>query len=192
MIDFSRLFIAICFLVFLVVWVATAFSTKRTVERAGFPWLAVAVFIAIGMFAAHVRHMNVDSADAGAGLLWHPTPLLAIIGDLLALAGLEIMLWARFTLGRNWSALAVLKENHELIESGPYAYVRHPIYSGALLLVLGATIVFGRQASLEILVIVIVAFLFKSRQEEALLTKHFPEAYPEYKKRVRAFIPFLY
>ena len=88
--------------------------------------------------------------------------------------------------------MAVLKENHELIERGPYAYVRHPIYSGALLLVLGSAVLFGRLVNFEILGLLLIAFVFKSQQEEALLTKRFPEAYPEYKTRVKAFIPSVF
>jgi protein-S-isoprenylcysteine O-methyltransferase Ste14 len=190
MIDFSRQFVVACFLVFIAVWIVTAFSAKRTVERAGFPWVGVAVVAGFVVFAIH--RLNIGRAQAGGGIIWDSAPLPALIGDALTLAGLLIMLWARFTLGGNWSAQVEFKENHELIERGPYAYVRHPIYSGAVLMVLGAAILSGRIVPFEVLVLLVIAFVFKSGQEEALLTKHFPEAYPKYKARVKAFIPSVF
>ena len=188
MIEFSRLFVATCFLVFIVVWTVTAFSTKRTVERGRGTWARVVVFAVVLLFALRLH----DGAPFGGEILWYPTPFLAVIADFITLAGLVTMLWARFTLGRNWSAVVVLKENHELIERGPYAYVRHPIYSGALLMLLGAAILSGRASVFGTLVIIAVTFAFKARQEEELLTKHFPEAYPDYKARVQAFIPSVF
>jgi protein-S-isoprenylcysteine O-methyltransferase Ste14 len=125
-------------------------------------------------------------------ILWRRTLWTGLLADAIVLAGLAVSLWARTTLGGNWSASVTFKENHELIERGLYRYVRHPIYSGLLLMVLGAAILFGRLFGFIALVIVFLGFWFKSRQEERLLTRHFPEAYPSYKSRVRALIPFVF
>src|SRR5438552_12237316 len=99
------------------------------------------------------------------GLLWQRTLLTGLVGDALALAGLALMLWARVTLGRNWSGGVVLKEDHELIQRGPYAYVRHPIYSGVFLLMLGFAVLKGRISTFGVVLMVIVLLLFKASQE---------------------------
>lgn len=86
----------------------------------------------------------------------------------------------------------VFKEHHELIGRGPYRYVRHPIYTGVLLMLLGTVILFGRSMGLILWGVSVAGFRVKARQEERLLTKHFPTAYPRYRARVRAaLIPFV-
>jgi protein-S-isoprenylcysteine O-methyltransferase Ste14 len=188
MIAFSRDLIFACFAIFILFWIATAFSTKRTVERAKIPVAAALLllpFIAIEMWFFGPRLMG-----SGA-TLWNPTPISAAIADVLALAGLAIMLWARVTLGRNWSGGVVLKEDHELIQRGPYAYVRHPIYSGVFLLMLGFAVLKGRLSTFGVVFMVIVLLWLKATQEEKLLISHFPTEYPAYRKRVKALIPFI-
>jgi protein-S-isoprenylcysteine O-methyltransferase Ste14 len=101
------------------------------------------------------------------------------------------MLWARFTLGRNWSADVVLKQDHELIVRGPYRYVRHPIYSGGLLMMMGWAVWSGHFVSWISLVVVLVILWLKASAEEKLMTEHFGSAYREYKKRVKALIPYV-
>jgi protein-S-isoprenylcysteine O-methyltransferase Ste14 len=188
MIGFSRDLIYACFAIFILFWIATAFSTKRTVERAKIPLAAVLLllpFIVIEMWFFGPR-------VAGSGAtLWNPTPASAAIADVLALAGLATMLWARVTLGRNWSGGVVLKEDHELIQRGPYAYVRHPIYSGVFLLILGFAVLQGKLSTFGVVLMVIVLLWFKASQEEKLLVSHFPAEYPAYRKRVKALIPFI-
>ena len=120
------------------------------------------------------------------------TLALRITGDVTVLIGLIIALWARTVLGGNWSASVTFKENHELIERGPYRFVRHPIYTGILLMILGTAIISGRAWPFLILIIGFLVYWQRMRQEEALLTRHFPEAYPDYKSRTKAIIPFLF
>jgi protein-S-isoprenylcysteine O-methyltransferase Ste14 len=94
-------------------------------------------------------------------------------------------------LGGNWSGRVTFKENHELIQRGPYRFVRHPIYSGLLLMVLGTAVVLNRAGPFLGFVIYFAALGVKLRQEEALMTRHFPETYPPYKARTKALIPFI-
>lgn len=82
-------------------------------------------------------------ADAGGAILWHWTPTVGLVADAIKGIGLVVTLWARLILGGNWSATVEFKERHELIERGPYRVVRHPIYSGVLLMVLGTAILWG-------------------------------------------------
>jgi protein-S-isoprenylcysteine O-methyltransferase Ste14 len=123
---------------------------------------------------------------------WPDTLALRITGDVTVLIGLIIALWARIILGGNWSASVTFKENHELIERGPYRFVRHPIYTGILLMILGTAIISGRAGPFLALIICFLVYWQKLRQEEALLTRHFPETYPGYKSRTKALIPFLF
>jgi protein-S-isoprenylcysteine O-methyltransferase Ste14 len=120
-----------------------------------------------------------------------PTPIVGGAADLLAIAGLIIALWGRIVLGRNWNMHPGLKENHELIERGPYAYVRHPMYSGLCLMFLGTMIWSGHKAGYLVFFACLLGAWFKLRQEEKILTRHFGESYLSYKARVKALIPFV-
>lgn len=115
-----------------------------------------------------------------------------ILGAVVTLFGLSGALWARATIGSNWSSDVVIKENHELIERGPYHWVRHPIYSSMLFMYIGGAIWFGRALEFAAIILVVLALGYKALQEERLLTKHFPDAYPSYKARVKALIPFVF
>jgi len=128
------------------------------------------------------------------GPLSHPllpaTTLLAWTGVALALAGLAFTWWARIHLGREWSAMVTLKQDHRLVHSGPYAMVRHPIYTGILLALLGSTIVYHvSPQGLLGLVLATYGFVLKLRQEERFLTERFGETYRDYRVRVPALIP---
>ena len=114
------------------------------------------------------------------------------VGNVTVLIGLIIALWARTVLGGNWSASVTFRDNHELIERGPYRFVRHPIYTGVLLMFCGTAIVIGRGIAFLALLILFLIYWLRLRQEEALLTRHFPEAYRRYKSRTKALIPFVW
>lgn len=83
------------------------------------------------------------------------------------------------------------KQDHELIESGPYALARHPIYTGLILMALGTAINYGRVIGFVLLFSMCGAVWWKARQEERIMSRHFPDAYAKYKMRVRAIIPFV-
>jgi protein-S-isoprenylcysteine O-methyltransferase len=115
-----------------------------------------------------------------------------IIGDLMCAAGVVCAIWARRTLGSNWSGTITVKERHELVTSGPYRYVRHPIYTGFLLGSLGLAIVFGHLGAFIGVAAVFIGFWLRIPREEQLMTQLFPDVYPVYKKQTRALIPFLF
>ncbi|KRE85761.1 isoprenylcysteine carboxyl methyltransferase [Rhodanobacter sp. Soil772] len=110
-------------------------------------------------------------------------------GVVMTLAGLLFACWARHVLGSNWSAVVQLKQNHELIERGPYRHVRHPIYTGLLLAFLGTAVALGEWRGLLALAIVAVSFWRKLRLEERWLGEQFGVAYADYMRRVKALIP---
>ena len=119
-------------------------------------------------------------------VVWKRSPPEEITADAITFLGLVVAFWARIVLGGNWSLGIAFKAHHELIERGPYRWVRHPMYSGFLLLVFGPRDIVGRGGGFGILVVVFFSFLIRSRQEEKLLTKHFPVDYPEYKRPTKA------
>lgn len=177
------LFIAFCWFVFFLVWAVTAFSVKRTVERSMGWARLLALMIAIMLFGTLLRFGGMWRP------LWARTVWTGALAALLTAAGLAVAVWARFVLGRNWSGTITFKENHELIMRGPYAHVRHPIYSGLLLMLLGTAVESARLRAFLMLAVVLVVLRLKAHYEEALMIRHFPEAYPEYRRRVKALIP---
>lgn len=118
-----------------------------------------------------------------------PRPLHAVGLALLTL-GLAFTVWARLHLGRNWSGTVTLKEGHELIRSGPYAYVRHPIYTGLLVALLGSAVGCGELRALIGLAVVAGAFIHKLRIEERFMRELFPGQYQRYCAAVPALVPF--
>jgi protein-S-isoprenylcysteine O-methyltransferase Ste14 len=185
--DWTSLFIEGCWIAWVVYWVVTAFATKRTVERGGFiGYRLVAGIVIVGLVAAG-RLLHVSSQSQ----LWQTTLALGVVTDCIVVAGAAFTVWARITLGRNWSAEVTFKQDHELIESGPYALARHPIYTGLIVMALGTAINYGRAIGIALLVSLCGGLWWKARQEERIMSRHFPEAYAEYKSRVRAIIPFV-
>jgi protein-S-isoprenylcysteine O-methyltransferase Ste14 len=115
-----------------------------------------------------------------------------LVGLVLTVLGLLLAIWARVVLGGNWSGSVTFKEDHELIVRGPYALVRHPIYTALLLMYLGTELAIGTVGGLVGWPIFFLSFWIKFRQEEALMIAHFGEQYSVYRKRVRALIPFVF
>jgi protein-S-isoprenylcysteine O-methyltransferase Ste14 len=105
-------------------------------------------------------------------------------------AGLLFTAWARVHLGRNWSATVTLKQQHELITTGPYAIVRHPIYTGLLAAFIGSAAALGEWRGLLAVVLALAAFWRKLQVEELWMTERFGEQYAAYAQRVPALVPF--
>jgi len=112
-----------------------------------------------------------------------------LLGLALTIAGLAFTVWARIALGRNWSAIVMIKDEHDLVRRGPYAIVRHPIYSGVLVAFAGAAIAIGEARALVAFAILATALAFKIRTEEAFMQQQFGEQYDEYRRNVKALIP---
>ncbi|MDR3419394.1 MAG: isoprenylcysteine carboxylmethyltransferase family protein [Nevskia sp.] len=114
------------------------------------------------------------------------------LGVAILLCGAAFSIWARRHLGTNWSGTVTLKQNHELIRTGPYAWVRHPIYTGLLAGVTGTAVAEGTWSGLLAVVLVFVALLQKLSLEERWLGSLFGEEYARYRAEVRALIPLLF
>ncbi|HLK46159.1 MAG TPA: isoprenylcysteine carboxylmethyltransferase family protein [Acidimicrobiales bacterium] len=173
--------------VWLAVWVVLAAFVKRTAARPANGWrYAVG---AIGVAAVLVlRHHR--AATIGQRHFEHLAWVEATVVGLLVL-GLGISVWARVVLGGNWSGGVVLKERHELVQTGPYAIVRHPIYTGMLTMCLGTALYDDDALAAAVTAALALFFYAKSRREERLMLETFPDAYPAYRRRTKALIPYV-
>jgi protein-S-isoprenylcysteine O-methyltransferase Ste14 len=119
------------------------------------------------------------------------TALSDSIGVAICALGLFIAIWSRKVLGGEWSRDVELKQGHKLVEGGPYRFMRHPIYSGHLLMGLGTAIASGLVVAFVGLAAFVAGFWIKLNREERLLLRGFPDQYPAYKARVKALIPYI-
>jgi protein-S-isoprenylcysteine O-methyltransferase Ste14 len=181
--------ISACWALFAVIWLLAAFATKQTVyKESGLQRLRYILPLLFGWFLLAKGHRLSDPLNHR--VIPH-LDALAWIGAVLCIAGLIFCVWARFTLGRNWSGVVTLKGGHELITSGPYAFVRHPIYTGLLTMFVATVIVLGHIAGIIAIPIVLVSFWIKLRSEENLMLAKFPDEYAAYSHRVKRLIPFV-
>ena len=181
--------ISFCWALFAVIWIFAAFATKKSVyQESGLQRLRYIIPLLLGWFLLAKGHRLSDPLNHR--VIPH-LDALAWIGAVLCIAGLLFFIWARFTLGRNWSGLVTFKGGHELITSGPYAFVRHPIYTGLLAMVVATVTVLGHIAGIIAMPFVIVSLWVKLRSEEKLMLQKFPNEYAAYSRRVKRLIPFL-
>ena len=113
------------------------------------------------------------------------------LGIAITAAGLLFTIWARTYLGRNWSGTVTVKVGHQLIRSGPYRWVRHPIYSGLILATIGTAIVRGQVRGIVAVVLLWIGFVMKSRIEERVMAATFGPEYEEYSRTTGAIVPRL-
>jgi protein-S-isoprenylcysteine O-methyltransferase Ste14 len=173
--------VVITWIVFWVYWLLSAFAAKERLRTGGrlSPLRAVTAIAVIVLFRAF----------RGGDLAVHSV-VLEIVGATIFAAGLALAVWARVHIGRNWGMPTTQKVEPELVTSGPYRFVRHPIYTGLLFALLGTTLL---TSLLGLLVVAILAayFVHSATVEERNLTATFPAAYPAYKTRTKMLIPFV-
>jgi len=120
----------------------------------------------------------------------HTTPVYSI-GLALCVSGVVLAIWARGILGANWSAQVQIKQGHELVERGPYSVIRHPIYTGLILLFAGNAVMVGDWRGVLAVAIATVSFWRKYLLEEQLMTREFGQVYLDYRKRTWPLFPGL-
>ena len=183
----AGILILVCWVLLVVYWNISARSVKSASEPQSFAarsarmpvWLGFALFIAS----------------------WaHPFGIVAIrrtsfsdsVGVAICALGLFVAIWSRKALGREWSQDVELKQGHKLVQDGPYHFMRHPIYTGHLLMGLGTAIASGLLIAFAGLASFAAGFWIKLNQEERLLLLSFPDEYTAYKTRVKSLIPYLF
>ncbi|HEV8039386.1 MAG TPA: isoprenylcysteine carboxylmethyltransferase family protein [Bryobacteraceae bacterium] len=172
-----------------IVWLIGAARTKRTAQAQSSGSRLVHISLATVAFV--LLFSPITAIGPLAGRFVPNSAVIAYAGLAMTLAGTGFAIWARVFLGRNWSAIVTIKEQHQLIQSGPYAVVRHPIYSGFLLGLLGSALVLGEVRGLVALPLAFLAWWSKSRLEEKFMRQCFGAEYAAYQQRVKALIPFV-
>jgi protein-S-isoprenylcysteine O-methyltransferase Ste14 len=187
--DFSsqREWIKALWILFGLYWIVSAFKLKKTKKRETwsqrFRYVLplVFAFYMLSQPGAHYGWLGARFVPASDAAAW--------IGVVVNAAGVAIAFWARWHLGANWSGVVTVKEGHELIRSGPYRSIRHPIYTGILLALLGTAFAVGEVRGLLAVVIASLSFYIKARREESFLTQEFGDRFAEHRRHTGMFLP---
>jgi protein-S-isoprenylcysteine O-methyltransferase Ste14 len=180
--------VSACWIIFILYWAVSARGTKPALERQS--WLSS---------LAHRGPLTLGGILLWSPALPHPMSLALTphtgpargLAAIFCVLGLFVAIWSRRLLAGNWSSTVTFKRGHELIQSGPYRFARHPIYTGILLMCLGTAIAGGRLHCWLGFLVICAGFWIKLAQEESLLLRHFPDDYPSYRNRVKALVPFV-
>ena len=178
--DALKFAISCAWLAFWIYWLASASVSKQSVPG-GWRTRLTGVSV-VGVFV-------ISGVLRGSGLAVHSV-ILAAIGAVLFACGIALAVWARLHLGRNWGMPMTQRAEPELVTSGPYRFVRHPIYTGLLIALLGTALV-NNLLGLIVVAVLVVYFYYCGIVEERNLAATFPKAYPEYRSRTKMLIPFL-
>lgn len=177
----------IAWLIWLLIWTVAAARTKQAMRREG-----------SGSWAIHMLPLMlavvllVNDHLPGHVLEGRMLPYLGVyywIGLALTIGGLAFAVWARLYIGSNWSASAQVKAEHELVRTGPYHFVRHPIYTGMLAAFFGCGLAIDEWRGLVAFLIVLAAFWYKLKLEERWMIETFGDDYRDYRRHARALIP---
>src|SRR5450755_183373 len=175
--------IGVGWIVFWAYWLVMAATAKAGRSRwTQFAGVRVGIILVL-LFLLRLRVFKGHGAATG-------NPWLLGIGLAIFVLGLALAVWARVYLGRNWGMPMSQKADPELVTTGPYGKIRHPIYSGIFLAMVGTAIA----VSLYWLVAVAILgayFLFSAVTEERIMAKLFPAAYPPYKRATKMLIPYI-
>lgn len=182
--------ISVIWIVFGTVWLIASLRTKRTRQRAPLgSRLRYVAPLLTGSYLLFMKNIRVGWARAHVA---PANPVIEIVALCLTVLGIGLAIWARFYIGSNWSSAVTVKVEHELIRTGPYAWVRHPIYAGLLVALLGTALEQNRWTSLLALALFWLGFWIKSRMEEEFMRQTFGAEYVEYCRSTGALTPKLW
>jgi protein-S-isoprenylcysteine O-methyltransferase Ste14 len=172
-----------------IVWLIGWMCTKRTQQRQPFARRLMYGFpIVIGWYFLSTNRAIFPWAQSR---VLPRTTVLESIAVALTAAGIALAMWARFYLGQNWSSAVSIKVDHTLIRSGPYRFVRHPIYSGLLVAITGTALARGRPIGVITIAMFWLAFRIKMQLEEEFMRKTFGPEYDQYASSTGALVPKL-
>ena len=190
MLWFYKSFFPVVWIAFILYWQIKAANTKTTqrLEPAASRMIrALIILIAILLLLTTripLPWLYLQLWPTGFWPFW--------LGAALTVAGLLFAVWARGYLGRNWSRSVTIKQDHELITSGPYAAVRHPIYTGVLTGVLGTAIALSQVRGVIVFALFFLVFWIKLRMEEQWMQSQFGATYTNYVQQTAALVPYLF
>jgi len=185
--EVFHLLVEVPWIVFVLYWIVSAIRTRDTLQTESFASRYAILLIEAAGFVLLFRH------SAGIGFLgnrvMHRTLASAIVGSILTWMGIGLAIWARYHLAEYWSARITFKEDHQLIRTGPYTRLRHPIYSGIVLAAIGSAVVIDQWRCVLGVGLVLVGYCIKARKEETMLTQQFGDAFCEHQKHAGFLIP---
>jgi protein-S-isoprenylcysteine O-methyltransferase Ste14 len=192
MLWFYEWFFPAVWIIFFLYWRISAFNTKTTQRIEPLASRILRTFLCLVAVALLLITPKYVPLPWLYHQLW-PTGLWPFwLGAAITIAGLLFAVWARVHLGRNWSSSVTIKQGHELITSGPYAVVRHPIYTGILTGFLGMAIAISQVRGFIVLALFFLAFWLKLRREEQFMHSQFGEVYATYARKSAALVPYLF
>lgn len=173
-----------------VVWLIGALSAKRSVRaQSATSRFFHLTLVALAFFIGFTRPF--ERGFLGRKFMG-VSPAISLLALTLTAVGIAFAIWARLSLGANWSGTITVKHDHTLIRRGPYRVVRHPIYSGLLLAFAGTVLAIREIRGLIAFVLISAALLLKARIEERFMIEQFGTEYREYSREVKGLIPFVY
>jgi protein-S-isoprenylcysteine O-methyltransferase Ste14 len=179
-------------IVFGLVWLVTGLRTKRTVERQLLSQtVPYTVLVAVGIWLVLVPAFGFFIPVLGERVR-PASDVVDVIGIAISAVGVGFAIWARMVIGRNWSGVITLKEDHNLVTTGPYAFVRHPIYTGIVVAMAGSALVSGTAGAPLGFVSFTAGFVLKLRIEEKLMREHFGDAHAAWCAQTKKLIPFVW
>jgi protein-S-isoprenylcysteine O-methyltransferase Ste14 len=185
----TRILVDIPWIVFILYWIISALKTNRTQKREPFLARYGVMFIEI------VGFVFLFDKYAGIGILGegvlHKNHAIQAAAIVLIWAGILLAVWARRHLGQYWSGRITIKEDHKLIQTGPYARLRHPIYSGLDLAAIGTAFAIDRWRCMVGVCVIIVGFCIKAKREEAMLAAQFGSDFQEHRRQTGFLFPRL-
>jgi protein-S-isoprenylcysteine O-methyltransferase Ste14 len=175
--------------VFAVTWIVMALRTKPVEHRESISSrLSYMLFVLAAFYLVFGKNITQPWLRIH---LFEPGPISDWKGVAVTAAGIGFAIWARLYLGGNWSGTVTVKVNHELVRTGPYRLVRHPIYTGLILALLGTALLLGRVRGLIAILLLYVGFKIKSKIEEQAMINTFGAEYHEYSRNTGAIVPKL-
>jgi protein-S-isoprenylcysteine O-methyltransferase Ste14 len=178
-----KLVFAVGWAAFWLYWLVAAFSMKRGRVQWSRELRIRVVLVAVVFLFARLGAFRSHRANTD--------PWLAAIGLVLFGLGVAFAVWARVHIGRNWGTPMTQKAEPELVTSGPYRFVRHPIYSGIILAGLGTALALS-WLWLPVFALAAIYFIYSATVEERYLTEQFPDSYPAYKRSTKMLVPFVF
>jgi protein-S-isoprenylcysteine O-methyltransferase Ste14 len=177
----------LAWIVFAIYWTVSAFKLKAVKQReSGSQRLQHLLPLAV----AYILLLTTGRDFGWLSKRFVPNvPALSVFAVALTAAGVAFAIWARWHLGSNWSGAVTLKADHELIRTGPYRTIRHPIYTGMLLAVIGTALALGELRGILSFLIILAAFYRKARREERFLKQEFGEKFAAHVQSTGMFLP---
>jgi protein-S-isoprenylcysteine O-methyltransferase Ste14 len=180
------IFLWLCFYTY---WLISAIGTKRNIRTSGRSERAVLRSLTLIAILFVLRVPDIRQALRHYELT-HSNPVIQLAGIVLCVVGLAFAVWARRHLGGNWGQPMTFKEGHELVKTGPYRFVRHPIYAGILFAMLASALV--SPFFFIPFIFLAVYFVYSARTEQRIMLEQFPDQYPDYMKHTKALVPFVW